>query len=142
MYGDFTERWVITENWTYTANLKPILPSLGTGSSKTLLVFYGIDTVANIVRSVDSCSFVSLIYFQTLLGKPVAWVNNQFQQYVFDGSDIVSKNVDAADTNLTVSFESAWLYGKNVSTLPEMEFFPAGLQIVRFFPPDFLPIDN
>ena len=65
-----------------------------------------------------------------MLGNPVAWVNNQFQQYVFDVSDIVSNASTAVDKNLTVAFESAAAYGQNVSTLPEMEAFPMGLEVV------------
>lgn len=48
---DFTQRWVVDENWTYTADISPFLKSAAfRQSKKTLLVFYGIDTVANIVR--------------------------------------------------------------------------------------------
>lgn len=47
---DFTERWVINDNWTYTADLTPLTHNITTGT-KTLLVFYGIDTIANIVSS-------------------------------------------------------------------------------------------
>lgn len=49
---DFTQRWIVEENWTYTANISPIVDTLDSATRKaTLLVFYGIDTVANIVRS-------------------------------------------------------------------------------------------
>lgn len=46
---DFTERWVVNENWTYTADIAPFLRSHK--QDTTLLVFYGIDTIANIVRN-------------------------------------------------------------------------------------------
>jgi beta-mannosidase len=48
---DFTERWVVTTDWTYTANLAPFLNSTTgmSNNSRHLLVFYGLDTVANIV---------------------------------------------------------------------------------------------
>jgi len=47
---DFTERWVADENWTYTADISPWRRKIGNQpSEKTLLVFYGIDTIANIV---------------------------------------------------------------------------------------------
>ena len=51
IWSDFTERWVVTTDWTYTASLAPFLNS-SAGRSKNarhLLVFYGLDTVANIV---------------------------------------------------------------------------------------------
>ena len=52
--SDFTQRWVTNDEWTYTADLTPFtrgsLDVNGTRSrSKSLLVFYGIDTIANIV---------------------------------------------------------------------------------------------
>lgn len=60
---DFTERWVVAEDWTYTADLTPFTKNIPHNSSlTTLLVFYGIDTVANIVRvqiilyTIISCS--------------------------------------------------------------------------------------
>lgn len=49
-HEDFTERWVVNENWTYTADLTPFTLSLNsTAPETTLLLFYGIDTIANIV---------------------------------------------------------------------------------------------
>lgn len=53
-YLEFTQRWIVNDNWTYTADLTPFLTQISEGSNKggddkTLLVFYGIDTVANIV---------------------------------------------------------------------------------------------
>ncbi|KAI0047744.1 glycoside hydrolase family 2 protein [Auriscalpium vulgare] len=106
--NDFTQRWVINDNWTYTADVSPITKAI-TKTDKTLLVFYGIDTIANI----------------TLAGHPIAWVNNQFQQYVFDVSEVIAAPV-AGNTNLTVAFESAWYYGLNASTRPDAETFPRG----------------
>jgi hypothetical protein len=48
---DFTQRWIVDDNWTYTADISPFLNSQAfKQSKKTLLVFYGIDTIANIVR--------------------------------------------------------------------------------------------
>ncbi|TDL26125.1 glycoside hydrolase [Rickenella mellea] len=116
--NDFTQRWVVNENWTYTADLSPIASALPKSSNqKTLLVFYGLDTTANI----------------TLAGHPVAWVNNQFRQYVFDISNIVSKATKGS-MNLTVDFESAYYYGLNVSTRADMETFPGGGPFVFEYP--------
>ena len=47
---DFTQRWITNDNWTYTADLTPAVSALRDTSDPTLLVFYGLDTVANIVR--------------------------------------------------------------------------------------------
>lgn len=45
---EFTQRWIVDDNWTYTADLSSILKK-ESKSEKTLLVFYGLDTIANIV---------------------------------------------------------------------------------------------
>ncbi|KII92211.1 glycoside hydrolase family 2 protein [Plicaturopsis crispa FD-325 SS-3] len=129
--NDFTERWIADDDWTYTADLSPFLDKRAQNTSeKTLLVFYGLDTVANI----------------TLAGHPVAWVNNQFQQHIFDVSSILASPVQG-NKNLTVAFESAWHYGQNVSSRPDAEFdlidpldsfeYPAVRQWVRKTSSDF-----
>ncbi|EIN11242.1 glycoside hydrolase family 2 protein [Punctularia strigosozonata HHB-11173 SS5] len=105
--NDFTERWIINDSWTYTADLAPLLRGTSARDISSLLVFYGLDTVASI----------------TLFGHPVAWVNNQFRQYVYDVTHILS-STSARHTNLTIAFESAWLYGLNVTSRPDAEFFP------------------
>lgn len=47
---DFTQRWVAADNWTYTASLAPFTSQITiSDTDRTLLVFYGLDTVANIV---------------------------------------------------------------------------------------------
>ncbi|EIW76704.1 glycoside hydrolase family 2 protein [Coniophora puteana RWD-64-598 SS2] len=100
--NEFTERWVWADNWTYTADMSSAVSS---GSNDTsLLVFYGIDTVADI----------------TLAGHPVGWVDNQFVRWVFDVSGYLQSPV-GDDKNLTIAIESAWYYGLNASTLPGSE---------------------
>ncbi|EJD02700.1 glycoside hydrolase [Fomitiporia mediterranea MF3/22] len=119
--NDFTQRWVANENWTYTADLSPFTATLEGGSTeKTLLVFYGIDTVANIVIP------------QTMLGQPVAWVNNQFRQYVYDVSAILAGNSSSGDDNLTVAFEAASTYGLNVSSRPDVEWDLEGISVFEY----------
>ncbi|KAI0065605.1 glycoside hydrolase family 2 protein [Artomyces pyxidatus] len=113
--NEYTERWVVNDNWTYTANISSFLKTLPKSpTQKTLLVFYGIDTIANI----------------TLNGHAIAWVNNQFQQYVFDVSDAIAFPVGPS-INLTLTFESAWYYGRNASTRPDAEPMPG-------YPVDFV----
>lgn len=53
---------------------------------------------------------------QTVAGHPVAWVNNQFRQYVYDVTALLNSS-SGTDNNVTVAFESAYAYGVNVSTL-------------------------
>jgi beta-mannosidase len=48
---EYTQRWIVNDNWTYTADLTPFQQGYKNDpSDRTLLVFYGIDTIANIVR--------------------------------------------------------------------------------------------
>ncbi|KAI0652651.1 glycoside hydrolase [Trametes meyenii] len=106
--NDFTQRWVVNDNWTYTADLTPLIQN-PSADARMLLVFYGIDTIANI----------------TVAGHPVAWVSNQFQQYVYDVTDFIVAPVQN-DTNVTVALESAYLYGLNVTSRPDAEISPTG----------------
>ncbi len=62
---------------------------------------------------------------QTVAGYPVAWVSNQFQQYVYDVTDFVVAPVHD-DTNVTVAREAAYLYGLNVTPRPDAEKSPTG----------------
>ena len=57
---------------------------------------------------------------KTMAGHPVAWVNNQYQQYVYDVTDFILSPMNN-DTNLTVALESAWYYGLNVTARPDAE---------------------
>lgn len=52
LFVDFTQRWVWFDNWTYTADVTPFLSTLEKEPQDTMLLFYGLDTVANIVRKV------------------------------------------------------------------------------------------
>ncbi|KAK1231122.1 hypothetical protein PQX77_005767 [Marasmius sp. AFHP31] len=113
--NDFTERWVAEENWTYTADLSPFFQTVNTtasGQSQTLLVFWGIDTIANI----------------TFAGQPVAWVNNQFRHYIYDVTPLLA----AGSGNITLDFESAVWYGLNVSSRPDATFYPGGNGIFEY----------
>ncbi|KAG1812220.1 glycoside hydrolase family 2 protein [Suillus subaureus] len=93
--NEFTERWVINDNWTYTADLTPFTQTYQSNASgKTLLVFNGIDTIANI-----------------------------FRRYTYDVSDYLSSST-GGDNNLTIALESAWYYGLNVTMRPDAEYFP------------------
>ncbi|TRM70352.1 glycoside hydrolase family 2 protein [Schizophyllum amplum] len=118
--NDYTERWVFYDNWTYTANLAPLLAfSQLQVADRALLVFYGIDTIANI----------------TIGDHPMAWVNNQFMQWVFDVTDVVQAYAPAdaalygaqdgygaqvplavSAPNITISLESAYYYGLNATS--------------------------
>lgn len=56
----------------------------------------------------------------------MAWVNNQFQQYVFDISEFLPIPGNTS-SNLTVSLESAYHYGLNVTSRPDAEHFPKSI---------------
>lgn len=54
---EYWQRWIVNDSWTYTADLQPFLRSVPQSpSQRTLLVFYGLDTVANIVGISDFSS--------------------------------------------------------------------------------------
>ncbi|KAI0338261.1 glycoside hydrolase [Trametopsis cervina] len=125
--NDFTQRWIANDNWTYTADLTPLIKKVSSHKPRTILVFYGIDTVANI----------------SVAGTPVSWVNNEFLQYVYDVTDLLS-SPSSTDHNLTVSLESAWLYAQNVTARPDVEKiplpdfeYPGVREFVRKTPSDF-----
>lgn len=63
----------------------------------------------------------------------MAWVSNEFQQYVFNVTDILS-TVDSGESgNLTVAFESPYLYGLNASGFaPDSETF-GDVRLSRYF---------
>ena len=50
LIAEYWQRWIVNDSWTYTADLQPFVQSAPQNSSqRTLLVFYGLDTIANIV---------------------------------------------------------------------------------------------
>lgn len=54
---EYWQRWIVNDRWTYTADLTPFVQSVPQNSSQhTLLVFYGLDTIANIVGIFNSGS--------------------------------------------------------------------------------------
>ena len=67
---------------------------------------------------------------------PVAWVNNQFVQWVFDVTDIVQAYTGATEAygaqaplarappNITVSLESAYWFGVNVTSRADARQYP------------------
>ncbi|KAI0798664.1 glycoside hydrolase family 2 protein [Irpex lacteus] len=125
--NDFTQRWIINDNWTYTADLSPLIAHTTRQKARTLLVFYGIDTIANI----------------TVAGHPLAWVNNQFRQYTYDVTELLA-SPSKSDKNLTVALESAWYYGQNVTSRPDVEWvhgdifeYPTVRQVTRKTQSDF-----
>lgn len=103
----------MNDNWTYTADLERFAQTQ-LPNNKHLLVFYGLDSIANI----------------TFAGQPVAWTNNQFRQYVFDVSDFPARSTRVSN-NISISFESAWHYGLNVSNREDTQAsrIPAALHL-------------
>ena len=101
------------------------------------MVFYGVDTVANIVSTYSGCcQYVNLRPYQTLAERPVAWVANEFQQYVFNVTDILSTSAGSSDKNLTVALESQYLYGLNASG-PSVDTQTWGDVRIDYFPHSF-----
>lgn len=113
-YGlnDFNLRWIWQENWTYTADLT----GFDASQAETHLLFQGLDTFT----SIDLC------------GQHVASTNNQFRQYFFNVTDIVSGCHD--NLTLSINFGSAPLITQAIADGPGQETWPYGVEIVYEIP--------
>lgn len=113
-YGlnDFNLRWVANSNWTYSA----LISGLDTSSStQTWLLFNGLDTFT----SIEFC------------GQPVASTNNQFRQYYFDVSTLLS---NCTSPLLSINFGSAPMIADQIAAEPGQETWPYGVEIIYEFP--------
>ncbi|KAK4547881.1 hypothetical protein LTR36_010600 [Oleoguttula mirabilis] len=116
-YGlnDFNLRWVAWNNWTYTS--API-SGLSSNATSTWLQFDGLDTFTSI----------------SFCGQHVASTNNQFRQYWFDVSSILSACGSEADRVLAINFGSAPNIANAIAAEPGQETWPYGVQQVYEFP--------
>lgn len=108
--NDFDLRWVALANWTYSTTIPA-----GKGHESSWLLFNGLDTFADI----------------ELCGKWVASTENQFRQYHFDVSRIMSDCTGKLD--LKVHFGSAVEISKRIAELPGQETWPEGVEGVFQF---------
>nr|POE46822.1 beta-mannosidase a [Quercus suber] len=117
-YGlnDFNLRWVALNNWTYTTAAISGL-STNVDGITTWLQFDGLDTFAEI----------------SFCGKHVAHTNNQFRQWWFDVSHILS-SCDEVDRTISITFGSAPLIANDIAAQPGQETWPYGPQMVYEFP--------
>jgi beta-mannosidase len=106
--NDFALRWVVYTNWTYTS--API-EGLSSDAHSTWLQFDGLDTFASI----------------SFCGKHVANTNNQFRQWWYDVSDILS-SCSESDRVLAIEFGSAPLIANQIAEQPGQETWPFGVQ--------------
>lgn len=108
-YGlnDFNLRWIWMQNWTYATTLT----DLNETAAQTYLLFQGLDTFTSI----------------ELCGQHVASTNNQFRQYYFDVTDILS--ACGNDSALTINFGSAPLIAQQIADEPGQETWPYGTEI-------------
>lgn len=106
--NDFDLRWVVWSNWTYTS--APIA-GLSTDADSTWLRFDGLDTFATI----------------SLCGQYVAATNNQFRQYWFDVTDILS-SCSESNTVIAIEFGSAPTIANEIANQPGRETWPFGVQ--------------
>ncbi|KAI9820796.1 MAG: hypothetical protein M1827_005167 [Pycnora praestabilis] len=86
-------------------------------STATWLVFNGLDTFT----SIEFC------------GQPVAATNNQFRQYYFDVTSILS-TCPSDSAVLSINFGSAPNIADQIAAQPGQETFPFGIEIVYEFP--------
>ncbi|KAF2637032.1 putative beta-mannosidase [Massarina eburnea CBS 473.64] len=110
--NEFNLRWIAFSNWTYTSTP---LTSLNANANSTWLVFNGLDTFA----TVEFC------------GQHVAATNNQFRQYYFDITDIISS---CNSPVLSVNFGSAPIIANATAALPGQETWPWDVQQLYEFP--------
>ncbi|KAL2048389.1 hypothetical protein N7G274_000300 [Stereocaulon virgatum] len=113
-YGlnDFALRWVANSNWTYST----LIADLDTSrSTQTWLLFHGLDT------------FTSVVFCQ----QPVASTNNQFRQYHFDVSALLS---NCTLPTLSINFGSAPLIADQIAVEPNQETWPYGVEIIYELP--------
>ena len=106
--NDFNLRWVVWNNWTYTS--API-SGLSYDASSTWLQFNGLDTFATI----------------SFCGKHVASTNNQFRQWWFDVSDLLSSCSENSRV-LSINFGSAPTIANEIANEPGQETWPFGVQ--------------
>lgn len=63
--AEYYDRWIVNDSWTYTAELTPFTQAVPySAQQKTLLVFYGLDTIANIVRASAFYLLYLILYAQ------------------------------------------------------------------------------
>ena len=100
-------------NWTYTS--APIAGLDTTAEAQTWLLFNGLDTFT----SVEFC------------GQHVAATNNQFRQYYFDVSSLLS---NCSTPVLSLNFGSATNIADTIAAEPGQETWPYGVEIIYEFP--------
>jgi beta-mannosidase len=107
-YGlnDFELRWIWQQNWTYSTTLD----KLNHSAAQTYLLFQGLDTFTSI----------------ELCGQHVASTNNQFRQYFFEVSHILS---NCSNATLSINFGSAPKIAEDIANEPGQETWPYGVEI-------------
>lgn len=114
-YGlnDFSLRWIAQTNWTYVG--APIIGLNTASGTQTWLLFNGLDTFT----SVEFC------------GQHIAATDNQFRQYYFDVSSLLS---NCTFPVLSIDFGSAPNIADTIAAEPEQETWPFGVEILYEFP--------
>ncbi|PVI08499.1 glycoside hydrolase family 2 protein [Periconia macrospinosa] len=107
LYGlrEFDYRWIPYSNWTYTSK----------ESNATWIVFNGLDTFATI----------------QFCGQFIGTSNNQFRQYYFDVTDVLSA---CDEPVLSINFGSAPIIANSTASLPGQNSWPYGVQQLYEFP--------
>ena len=116
-YGlnDFSLRWVANSNWTYQS--APISGLSTANGIETWLLFNGLDTFT----SIEFC------------GQHIAATNNQFRQYYFDISKVLS-DCTSDRRILSINFGSAPMIADSIASEPGQETWPYGVEIIYEFP--------
>ncbi|KAK3403387.1 glycoside hydrolase family 2 protein [Sordaria brevicollis] len=126
-YGlnDFNLRWIAWNDWTYTTNLDSSKLSTTSKPTHSYLLFNGLDTFANI----------------SLCGQPVAYTRNQFRQYLFNITSILSTSCLPTSNStapkgpeLRIHFPSVPITAETIASQPNQSTWPAHVQIQFEFP--------
>ena len=111
--NDFNLRWIAWADWNYTSTIRGLEQR---DNLTTFLLFNGLDTIAH-------------VYF---CGQSIATTNNQFQQYFFNITDVLSScNYTAPE--LRIEFDSAPGYAYAQAAEPGAETWPWGVENVFEF---------
>ncbi|KAI2616054.1 glycoside hydrolase family 2 protein [Hypoxylon sp. NC1633] len=115
-YGlnDFNLRWIANSSWNYTTQFTS-LPAEEEVS--TFLLFNGLDTFADV----------------RLCSQPVASTDNQFRQYFFNITELLS-GCETSSPELLVEFGSATKIAEEIANQPGQETWPWGIEGLFEFP--------
>jgi len=114
MYEPQVNKYLEVDYQTHANNIS----SPQSNTSSTFLLFNGLDTFANV----------------SFCGQHVAYTDNQFRQYFFNITDVLSTCNDTSTPELHILFHSAPATAEAIANLPDQETWPRAVQNLFEFP--------